>query len=160
MVDTPREQVADFGAGCFWGVQETFDALPGVTQTVVGYEGGDKPDPTYEHVCGGDTGHAETVQITYDPTRITYEELLTVFWENHDPTTMDRQGPDVGTQYRSVVFYRTDEQRQVAERMKAELAQEGTWSDPIVTQIVPAKVFYPAEDYHQNYFDKQRGGTK
>jgi len=148
---------ATFAAGCFWGVQEVFDALNGVLKTEVGYMGGTKPEPTYEQVCGGGTGHAEAVQITYDPSQISYEQLLKTFWENHNPTTPDRQGPDIGSQYRSVIFYHTEAQRKAAEKSKEELANSGQWKDPIVTHIVPADTFWRAEEYHQKYFEKTKG---
>jgi len=147
---------ASFAAGCFWGVQERFDALPGVIDSQVGYSGGTKPNPTYEHVCGGNTGHAETVQVTYNPSVISYEQLLQVFWDNHDPTTKDRQGPDIGNQYRSVIFYHSLKQQQEAQQSKDELEQSGKYADPIVTQIIAALPFYPAEDYHQHYYRQRR----
>lgn len=155
----PHSAIATFGAGCFWGVEETYRTLEGVTETAVGYMGGLKSDPTYEDVCGDATGHAEVVQITYDPSRIAYEKLLDVFWQNHNPTTLNRQGPDVGTQYRSVIFYHDAEQKAAAERSKAELEASGKWSKPIVTEIVPAKEFWRAEEYHQKYLQKRGLGS-
>ncbi len=148
-------QQATFGAGCFWGVEETFRTLPGVVETAVGYMGGDKISPTYEEVCTDETGHAEVVRLTYDPTKIKYKDLLKVFWENHDPTQIDRQGPDTGTQYRSVIFYHTSEQLDLAERSKQELDESGKLADRVATQIVPAATFYSAEDYHQKYLMKK-----
>lgn len=147
-------QKAEFGAGCFWGVQSTFDAVPGVVKTEVGYEGGDTERPTYGQVSSHTTGHAEVVQVTYDPGRVSYEKLLGVFWDNHNPTTMNRQGPDVGTQYRSVIFYHSPEQKAAAEKSKQELEASGKWHQPIVTSIEPAKAFWPAEEYHQKYLEK------
>src|SRR5215208_192229 len=143
---------ATFGAGCFWGVEATFRNVEGVVDTAVGYAGGHTPDPNYKDVCTDRTGHAEVVEVEYDPERVPYEQLLDVFWENHDPTTLNRQGPDVGTQYRSVVFFHDDEQRAVAERVISDLESEGIWSEPIVTEVAPFDEFYAAEDYHQNYF--------
>jgi peptide-methionine (S)-S-oxide reductase len=149
---------ATFGAGCFWGVEETFRKLPGVTDTAVGYAGGGTENPTYHDVCSDETGHAEVVQIEFDPAKISYGELLNVFWSSHNPTTLNRQGPDVGTQYRSVVFYHSPEQRAAAEAAKAELEKSGRFRRPIVTQIEAAPTFYLAEDYHQRYLEK-RGMT-
>ena len=147
---------ATFGAGCFWGVEETFRNTEGVIDTAVGYEGGNVPDVTYEMVCIGNTNHAEVVQVEFDPSKVSYEKLLRVFWENHNPTTFNRQGPDVGSQYRSVVFYHSEEQKAAAEKSKEELAASGKWGDKkIVTQIVPAANFYKAEDYHQQYLAKR-----
>ncbi len=151
--------IATFGAGCFWGVEETYRVLEGVLETTVGYMGGAKSWPTYEDVCSDTTGHAEVVRITYDPTRIAYEKLLDVFWKNHNPTTLNRQGPDMGTQYRSVIFYHDAAQKAVAERSKAELEASGKWSKPIVTEIVPAKGFWRAEEDHQKYLQKRRLGS-
>lgn len=144
---------ATFGAGCFWGVEATFRRLAGVTATAVGYEGGDLRNPTYEDVCTDRTGHAEVVQITFDPAVISYHDLLDIFWENHDPTTKDRQGPDRGTQYRSVIFYHSPEQKAEAEASRD--AAQKNFRRPIVTQIVPATDFWPAEDYHQQYLEKR-----
>ncbi len=148
-------QTATFGAGCFWGVEETFRKLSGVQSTAVGYMGGSKPHPTYEDVCSDASGHAEVVQAVYDPDLVPYETLLRVFWEHHNPTTLNRQGPDVGTQYRSAIFYHDEAQKAAAELSKAELEASGKWSKPIVTEISPAKEFWKAEDYHQKYLMKR-----
>lgn len=146
---------ATFGAGCFWGVEAAFRQLPGVVDTSVGYLGGTLLNPSYRDVCTGKTGHAEVVQVTYDPQRTSYEQLLSLFWELHDPTTLNRQGPDVGTQYRSAVFYHSPQQAALANESKAQLEQAKRFRRPIVTEIAPASVFYPAEDYHQRYLEKQ-----
>jgi peptide-methionine (S)-S-oxide reductase len=146
---------ATFGAGCFWGVEATFRETPGVTQTAVGYEGGKTENPTYHDVCTDETGHAEVVEVEYDPAKVSYEALLTLFFENHDPTTLNRQGPDHGSQYRSAVFYHTPEQKEAAEKMKASLDAQGVFKRPIVTEIVPAQTFYRAEEYHQQYLEKR-----
>jgi peptide-methionine (S)-S-oxide reductase len=146
---------ATFAAGCFWGVEETFRKLDGVLETTVGYTGGHTVNPTYEDVCTDKTGHAEVVDITFDPDVISYRELLKVFFANHNPTTLNRQGPDVGTQYRSAIFYHDEQQKQEAEQMKRELDQSGTYTDPIVTEIVKAGPYYLAEDYHQKYLLKR-----
>src|SRR5436190_1805865 len=142
---------ATFAAGCFWGVEATFRAIPGVLDVQVGYTGGHTPNPTYHDVCSDTTGHAEAVEVDYDPARVAYEQLLDVFWENHDPTTPNRQGPDVGSQYRSAIFYHDEEQRATAEASKARLDASGRYRRPIVTQIVPAVPFHRAEEYHQQY---------
>jgi peptide-methionine (S)-S-oxide reductase len=147
---------ATFAAGCFWHVEETFRHLSGVVSTTVGYTGGMLKNPTYEDVCTDKTGHAEAVEITYDPQKITYEQLLKVFWDIHDPTTKNRQGPDVGTQYRSAIFYHTAEQKSVAEQSKNDLEQSGKYKKKIVTEITQATTFYPAEEYHQQYLEKHR----
>ncbi len=147
---------ATFAAGCFWGVEELFRAQEGVVSTRVGYTGGAVVRPTYKQVCGGNTGHAESVEITFDPEKISYATLLKLFWGNHDPTTMNRQGPDVGEQYRSVVFYHSEEQKQIAESVKRELETAHLFDRPIVTAILPADVFYEAEKYHQQYFEKRQ----
>ncbi|MEP7355159.1 MAG: peptide-methionine (S)-S-oxide reductase MsrA [Acidobacteriota bacterium] len=144
---------ASFGAGCFWGVEATFRRLAGVTDTAVGYQGGDTTTPTYKQVCGGDTNHAEVVQVTYDPKVISYHDLLEVFWANHNPTTLNSQGPDYGTQYRSVIFYYSPEQKSEAEASTK--AAQVHFPRPIVTQIVEAPEFWPAEDYHQQYLEKR-----
>ena len=144
-------QIATFGAGCFWCVEAVFQELNGVLKVESGYMGGEKPNPTYREVCSGTTGHAEVTRITFDPSVITYEELLEVLWTTHDPTTLNRQGADAGTQYRSVIFYENEEQKQQAEKSKAEVAPT-LWDNVIVTQIVPASEFYVAEDYHQDYY--------
>ncbi len=143
---------ATFGTGCFWCTEALYESLDGVIDAVSGYEGGHKANPTYNEVCTGTTGHAECVEVTYDPTKITYQELLEAFFRSHDPTTLNRQGADVGTQYRSVIFYHTDEQKHLAETAKAELDKAGAYNDPIVTEITPAETFYEAEAYHQSYF--------
>ena len=149
---------ATFAAGCFWGVEAAFRHVKGVVSTSVGYTGGTFTDATYKDVCSGKTGHAEAVQVEYDPAKLSYEELLTLFWGTHDPTMLNRQGPDVGTQYRSAIFYRTPEQKAAAEASKERLQKSGRYSRPIVTEITPALQFYQAEDYHQQYFEK-RGAT-
>lgn len=147
---------ATFGAGCFWGVESEFRQISqGILSTAVGYEGGKLNNPSYRDVCTDRTGHAEVVEVTYDPAKISYEDLLTVFWENHDPTTLNRQGPDVGTQYRSVIFYHTPEQQAAAIASKERLQQSGRYRRPIVTAIEPAQTFYKAEDYHQQYLEKR-----
>jgi peptide-methionine (S)-S-oxide reductase len=144
-----------FGAGCFWGIQDAFDQIDGVTSTVVGYSGGQFESPTYEDVCSGQTGHAEVVKIEFDPLKVSLDKLLEVFWSIHDPTTLNRQGPDVGSQYRSVIFYYTDDQEKTATESKNNLQSAKKYSNQIVTEIVPANVFYPAEEYHQKYFQKK-----
>lgn len=146
-------QVATFGNGCFWCTEAIFQRLNGVEKVVSGYSGGKVKNPTYKEVCSGLTGHAEVIQITYDPKRISFDELLEVFWKTHDPTTLNRQGADEGTQYRSAVFYHTDEQKLLAEEYKKKLDASGAFDNPIVTEITPFTAFYPAEDYHQNYFN-------
>jgi peptide-methionine (S)-S-oxide reductase len=146
---------ATFGAGCFWGVEAAYRQVPGVTSTTVGYLGGTLKNPTYYDVCSGRTGHAEVVQVEYDPERVTYDDLLTVFWENHDPTTLNRQGPDVGTQYRSAIFYHDEDQKAAAIASKEERERRGRYRRPIVTEITPATEFYEAEDYHQQYLEKR-----
>lgn len=149
---------ATFGAGCFWGVESTFRNIEGVTDVTVGYAGGKTENPTYDDVCSDATGHAEVVQVEFDPAIISYEKLLDVFWSSHNPTTLNRQGPDVGTQYRSVIFYHSPEQRAAAEASKAALEKSGKFRSPIVTAIEPAPKFYRAEEYHQRYLEK-RGRT-
>lgn len=144
---------ATFGGGCFWCFEAVFERIDGVRSVVSGYAGGATVNPTYKQVCSGSTGHAEVVQIEYDPKVVTYEQLLEVFWESHDPTTPNRQGADVGTQYRSVIFYNDDAQKICAEKSKLALASSGIYPNPIVTEIRPLIVFYEAEDYHQGYFD-------
>jgi peptide-methionine (S)-S-oxide reductase len=146
---------ATFGAGCFWGVEAAFRQMRGVVATAVGYEGGTLDKPTYQDVCSHTTGHAEVVEVDYDPSRIGYDDLLAVFWENHDPTQLNRQGPDVGDQYRSVVFYHSPEQQAAALASKAQLEQSGKYRRPIVTLIEPATAFYRAEEYHQQYLEKR-----
>lgn len=152
---TENGKIATFGAGCFWGVEAAYRQIPGVLSTRVGYLGGTMENPTYRDVCSGRTGHAEVVEVTYDPARLTYDDLLTVFWENHDPTTLNRQGPDVGEQYRSAIFYHDDEQKRAAESSKLEREKSGKYRRPIVTEITPASAFYEAEDYHQQYLEKR-----
>jgi peptide-methionine (S)-S-oxide reductase len=146
---------ATFGAGCFWGVEATFRQTKGVKATSVGYTGGHLANPTYEDVCYRDTGHAEAVQVEFDPEQVSYEDLLMVFFENHDPTTLNRQGPDVGVQYRSAVFYHDDAQRETAQAVKDRLQASGKFRRPIVTEIVAASTYYPAEEYHQRYLEKR-----
>jgi peptide-methionine (S)-S-oxide reductase len=144
---------ATFGTGCFWCTEAIFQQLKGVKKVSSGYSGGHVENPSYKEVCEGTTGHAECIEIVYDPKEVTFDELLEVFWQTHDPTTLNRQGNDIGTQYRSVVFYHNQEQKQKAEKYKAELNKSGAFSDPIVTEIAPASAFYVAEDYHQNYYN-------
>jgi peptide-methionine (S)-S-oxide reductase len=146
---------ATFGAGCFWGVEETFRKLKAVTDTAVGYAGGSKENPSYEDVCTDETGHAEVVQVEFDPAKISYRELLDVFWANHNPTMLNRQGPDVGTQYRSVIFYHSPEQKMAAEESKNALIKTGRFKREVVTQIEPAPKFFRAEEYHQRYLEKR-----
>lgn len=146
---------ATFGAGCFWGVEETFRNLKGVKETTVGFMGGKTSNPSYEQVCSGLTGHAEVVHITYDPNQISYKDLLEVFWNCHNPMTLNRQGPDEGTQYRSVIFYHHEAQKKIAEDSKTLLQKSGKFSRPIVTKIVSATPFYRAEEYHQQYLKKR-----
>lgn len=146
---------ATFAMGCFWGVEVTFRNTPGVQDAVVGYSGGHTKDPTYKEVCTDTTGHAEVVQVTFDPKEISYEDLLEVFWANHNPTTLNAQGPDVGTQYRSAIFYHSDAQKAAAEASKAAMDKSDRFPRPIVTEIVAAGTFYPAEEYHQRYLEKR-----
>ncbi|MEX2110894.1 MAG: peptide-methionine (S)-S-oxide reductase MsrA [Gemmatimonadaceae bacterium] len=148
-------ELATFGAGCFWGVEVTFRQVPGVKDALVGYLGGTLANPTYRDVCSGRTGHAEVVQVRYDPSEVTYDKLLDVFWQNHDPTTLNRQGPDVGTQYRSAIFFHSPEQKDAAEKSKARLEASGKLRRTVVTEITAASTFYPAEDYHQRYLEKR-----
>ncbi len=148
-------QIATFGAGCFWGVEAAFRQITGVTATAVGYSGGHTVNPSYEEVCTDRTGHAEVVQVTFDPTQVSYETLLDVFWRIHDPTQVNRQGPDHGTQYRTVIFYHTPEQEHAARAAKAALLQSGKYRQPIATEILPAGPFYRAEEYHQQYLEKR-----
>jgi peptide-methionine (S)-S-oxide reductase len=150
---------ATFAAGCFWGVEELFRKIPGVVSTRVGYTGGHTPNPTYEQVCTGTTGHAEALEVTYDPNLVSYEKLLDLFWSNHNPTTPNQQGPDIGSQYRSVIFCSTLEQKELAEKSKEALEKSGKFKKPIVTEIVSAMEFYEAEEYHQKYFEKRGGGA-
>jgi len=153
-MNSEREQ-ATFGAGCFWGVEVAFREVTGVMDAAVGYSGRNMERPTYRDVCTGRTGHAEVVEIEYVPTQVSYEELLRVFWENHDPTQLNRQGPDTGTQYRSAIFYHTEEQRKAAEESKRALEESGRFRRPVVTVIEPASEFYLAEEYHQQYLAKR-----
>lgn len=145
---------AVFGAGCFWGVESAFRAVDGVVDVAVGYAGGTVPKPSYRTVCSGKTGHAEVVQVEYDPVRVSFERLLEVFWQIHDPTTLNRQGPDVGTQYRSIIFYSDEHERKAAEDSKRRLDESGKLGRRVVTQIVPAAEFYRAEEYHQRYYER------
>jgi peptide-methionine (S)-S-oxide reductase len=154
-IKEPDLEKATFGAGCFWGVEATFRQIPGVVGTRVGYTGGNVANPTYEQVCSHSTGHAEVVEVTFDPERVSYETLLDAFWLSHNPTTKDRQGPDVGSQYRSAVFFHSAEQQAAAERTKAREQANLHWPKKIVTEVVPAAEFYEAEDYHQQYLEKR-----
>jgi peptide-methionine (S)-S-oxide reductase len=156
---TKTLQLATFAAGCFWGVEESFGKIKGVKSTMVGYTGGRHANPIYRDVCTDLTGHAEAIQLEYDPQEVTYENLLKVFWSIHNPTTKNRQGPDVGSQYRSVIFYHTPEQELSAKRTIEELEKSGRFSNRIVTEIVPATIFYKAEEYHQRYYQKKGGGS-
>jgi len=146
---------ATFAAGCFWGVESVFEQVPGVTATKVGYTGGFTESPTYEQVCSHGTGHAEAVEVTFDPARTSYEQLLDAFWANHDPTTLNRQGPDAGSNYRSAIFFHSSEQEAVALRSKHRLEESARFRRPIVTEIVPAGTFWDAEDYHQRYYSRR-----
>lgn len=145
---------ATFAAGCFWGVESAFRTVDGVIDAQSGYIGGATENPTYKEVCSGNTGHAEAVELTFDPSVVSYKELVELFWRVHNPTQVDRQGPDFGTQYRSAIFFQTLEQKEIAEQSKASLEASGKWGKPIATQIVPAETFYRAEEYHQRYFEK------
>lgn len=150
---------ATFGTGCFWCTEAIFESLNGVVKVTSGYSGGQVDNPTYKQVCTGETGHAECVQIQYEPEKITFDELLEVFWQVHDPTTLNRQGADVGTQYRSAIFYHSPEQKERAEHFKAELDKSGAFKNPIVTEIAPASTFYTAEDYHQEYYENNKNSN-
>lgn len=152
-VMNPVYDTATFGAGCFWCVEAQFQLLEGVISVTSGYSGGSVKNPSYKDVCTGTTGHAEVCQIVFDTTKISYDEMLAAFWQTHDPTQLNRQGADVGTQYRSVIYYHNDEQKQKAEHYKAEMNKENTWGAPVVTEISAATTFYKAEDYHQNYYN-------
>jgi peptide-methionine (S)-S-oxide reductase len=152
------EKTASFAAGCFWGVEARFREVPGVVDAVSGYMGGHAENPTYQQVCTGDTGHAETVQVTYDDDQVDYTSLLEVFFDMHNPTTRNRQGPDVGSQYRSAVFWHDAEQKEAAERKIRELDASGKWPQPVVTEVTRAGTFWRAEEYHQRYFEKHGGG--
>ncbi|HOA74984.1 MAG TPA: peptide-methionine (S)-S-oxide reductase MsrA [Phycisphaerae bacterium] len=149
-----ERQRATFAAGCFWGVEAVFRKIPGVTETTVGYTGGRTDNPTYEDVCSGLTGHAEAVEVVYDPAKLTYEDLLNVFWQCHDPTQYNRQGPDIGSQYRSAIFFHNQEQETAARAAKEALERSGRYERAIVTEIAPASTFHKAEDYHQQYLEK------
>lgn len=151
---TEKLEKATFGAGCFWCVEAVFQRIKGVESVVSGYTGGTKPNPTYDEVCSSETGHAEVIQITFNPKEISYEKLLDIFWESHDPTSLNRQGADVGTQYRSMIFYHNEKQKKIAEKSKAKVAKE--FDKPIATQIEPLEKFYPAENYHQNYYNRNK----
>jgi len=151
-------EIATFGAGCFWGVEAAFQQVPGVVETAVGYSGGHTENPSYQDVCTDETGHAEVVQVTFDPAKVSFEELLNVFWKVHDPTQVNRQGPDVGAQYRTAVFFHSPEQEAVAKKSRAALEASGMLRRPIATEITPAGKFYRAEEYHQKYLQK-RGAT-
>ncbi len=155
MKTNDKMKKATFGAGCFWGIEAAFRRVSGVVSTSVGYMGGTLENPTYKDVCSDRTGHAEVVEVLYDPARVSYDDLLKVFWENHDPTTLNRQGPDVGTQYRSAIFYHNDEQRVSAQSSKDRLQESGRFNSEIVTEITPASQFYRAEEYHQQYLEKR-----
>ena len=147
---------ATFGAGCFWGVQKEFNKIKGITNTTVGYMGGNLKNPTYKDVCTNKTGHIEVVQIEFDPKIVNYEKLLELFWKIHDPTQFNRQGPDIGTQYKSIIFYHTEEQKIIAEKSKEKLQKSNKFKKPIVTEIKPLDIFYKAEEYHQNYLEKNK----
>ncbi len=153
-------ETATFAAGCFWHVEDTFRTVEGVVSTEVGFEGGHFDKPTYPDVCTDRTGHAESVRITYDPAKVSYRKLLEEFFELHDPTTVDRQGPDVGSQYRSVIFYASPEQKEQAQAYKSELEKSNRFGGPIATEIVPVSTFWRAEEYHQQYYEKERGGSR
>jgi peptide-methionine (S)-S-oxide reductase len=149
------QEIATFGAGCFWGVEAAFRRVPGVTDTAVGYSGGHTENPTYKDVCTDETGHAEVVQVTFDPAQVSYKEVLDVFWQVHDPTQLNRQGPDHGTQYRTAIFFHTPEQEKIAKESKAAMEKSGKFPRPIATEITPAGKFYRAEEYHQRYLEKR-----
>lgn len=155
----PSTEVATFANGCFWCTEAIFEELDGVVSATSGYSGGKTENPNYKEVCSGQTGHAECLQIIYDPNKISFDELLSVFWQTHDPTTLNRQGADVGTQYRSAIFYHNDEQKEKAEKYKAELDKSGAFDNPIVTEITAFSKFYPAEDYHQQYFENNESNN-
>ena len=149
-----KNELATFALGCFWHVQEVFDDIPGVVSTTVGYSGGDLKNPTYYDVSSGKTGHAESIEVTFDPKKTSYEKLLDVFWSNHNATTLNRQGPDIGSQYRSIIFYHNEKQKKLAQKSLKKLEKSKKYSNPIVTEIVSAKKFYEAEEYHQKYIAK------
>jgi peptide-methionine (S)-S-oxide reductase len=148
-------ETATFGAGCFWGVEAAFQGVPGVIETAVGYSGGHMPNPTYKDVCTDETGHAEVVQVTFDPAKVSYEQILNVFWQAHDPTQVNRQGPDFGAQYRSAIFFHSPEQEAIAKKSRAALDASKKLKRPIATEITPAATFYRAEEYHQKYLQKR-----
>jgi peptide-methionine (S)-S-oxide reductase len=148
-------ETATFGAGCFWGVETAFQQVPGVLETAVGYSGGHTKNPTYHEVCTDETGHAEVVQVTFDPAKVTFAQLLDVFWKAHDPTQVNRQGPDIGTQYRTAIFFHSPEQEEIAKKSRAALEASGKFRRPIATEITPAGSFYRAEEYHQKYLQKR-----
>jgi methionine-S-sulfoxide reductase len=154
----PKTEIATLAGGCFWGMEEIIRKIPGVLETTVGYTGGILPGPTYDKVKKGDTGHAESIQVVFEPSKISFEGLLAYFFRMHDPTTANRQGNDIGSQYRSAIFFHSPEQKETAEKVKAQVEKSGKWKKPIVTEIVPAKPFYPAEGYHQDYLAKNPGG--
>ena len=149
-----NKELATLGGGCFWCIEAVFESIDGITAVTSGYAGGKTENPTYKEVCSGKTGHAEVVQIEYDPEKISYEEILDIFWKAHDPTTLNRQGADTGSQYRSIILFHNEKQKEVAEKSKKKLENSGYYSDPIVTEIRPLSVFYPAEEYHQDYYAK------
>jgi peptide-methionine (S)-S-oxide reductase len=153
--EKPMTEIATFGAGCFWGIEAAFRRVPGVVDAVVGYSGGEMPNPTYKDVCTDETGHAEVVQVTFDPAKLSYEKLLDAFWAMHDPTQVNRQGPDFGSQYRTAIFFHSPEQEVAAKKSKAALDASGKFRRPIATEITPAATFYRAEEYHQRYLDKR-----
>ena len=157
MTDNVKMETATFGTGCFWCTEAIFQQVEGVSKVTSGYSGGKLDNPTYKQVCTGTTGHAECLNIVYDPSKITFDELLEIFWQVHDPTTLNRQGNDIGTQYRSVVFYHNEEQKAKVEKYKAALNKSGAWDNPVVTTLEPFVKFYPAEDYHQNYYNDNTG---
>ena len=153
LTTTSQYDTATFANGCFWCTEAIFEELKGVKSAISGYAGGNTENPTYKEVCSGETGHAECIQIVFDPSIISFDELLEVFWKTHDPTTLNRQGNDIGTQYRSAIFYHTEEQKNKSLQYKDELNKSGAWANPIVTEIAPFTIFYPAENYHQQYFE-------
>lgn len=155
-MDSNKLEVATLGSGCFWCTEAVFQQIKGVAKVMPGYSGGKRPNPTYEQVSSGATGHAEVTQIHYDPSQVTFDELLEVFWKSHDPTTLNRQGADVGTQYRSVIFYHDEKQKEIAEQYKLKLNEAGAYDKPVVTEIAEFEAFYPAEDYHVNYYNNNK----
>lgn len=154
MEENARDEIATFAGGCFWCLEAPFGSLQGVQEVISGYMGGHIQNPDYKQVCSGETGHAEVIQIHFDPTRINYRDLLEIFFALHDPSTRNRQGNDIGTQYRSAVFYHSETQRDIAREVIAELTSQGVWSNPVTTEVLPAETFYPAEEYHQHYFER------